>query len=275
MKLYLVSLVSYCAQALWFKKHSENSFSGVICPWVIAMSFCSGNLLANQKDFKRIADDYRGIAYRADGATNAAGEFVTFNRPKLVFATPGLNCSGFLLDFARKAFGQHLTIEAAKVDRLSDSGPGADWGQDWDFGRDLVLNITAGNSIYAVLPSSHKERLWKDGLPLRGFDIHNRDLLEEVIAGLNPGDLYFVVISKPWRKKIPYRLLHYHVGLLIPADGEVFFYHASKLSGTHGYAISNSKGLDRFQYQFRKSVYGVKTALVVGVRPYDQPVTQN
>ena len=57
-----------------------------------------------------LADQYLGIPYRSDGAIDARGRYVTFNNPDREFLDPGLNCSGFVVDFARKALGRTLPL---------------------------------------------------------------------------------------------------------------------------------------------------------------------
>lgn len=169
-----------------------------------------------------------------------------------------------MVAFARLALNAPYPLAEVVKDRLNDSGANAAWGEDWDFGRDLILNLTEGRKVYAVNPQGYNGKIWSDGLPLTGFSLHNQGMLDEVLSRLKAGQLYFVVVSKPWRKKKPYRLLHYHVGLFIPVDDAVYFYHSSKLSGTHGYIISSSQGRRRFQYQFKQSAFGDKKLLVLG-----------
>ena len=213
-----------------------------------------------------MADSYLNIPYRDDGAINLKGEWVRFASPQVDIASPGLNCSGFIVDFARSVFQRKISLLEASHDRLSDSGVGARLGQDWDFGRDLILNITQGREPLVVMPRGVKVKNWFDGLPLRGFNLHDEALVKDVLGQLESKMMYFVSISKPWRKKKGYRLIHYHVGVILVSDEGAFFYHTTRLSKTHKYNLRSKAGLAQFAYQFRPSQYGDKHMLVIGVK---------
>ena len=213
-----------------------------------------------------IADSYLNIPYRDDGAMNLKGEWVRFAAPQVAISSPGLNCSGFVVGFARGVFQIEISLEAATYDRLRDSGVGARLGHDWDFGRDLILNMTEGREPVVVMPKGIRVKNWSDGLPLRGFNLHDEALLKDVVGQLEPKMVYFVSISKPWRKKKGYRLIHYHVGVILVSDEGAFFYHTTRLSKTHKYNLKSKAGLAQFAYQFRPSQYGDKHMLVLGVK---------
>ena len=214
-----------------------------------------------------IVETFLGTPYRADGARTSDGHWVTFAEPRKAHETAGLNCSGFVVDYSRRLLDRNVSLKEAKRDRLGDSGPGAALGEDWDFGRDLILNVTEGRTREFILAdASGPEQKAKDGLPARGFNLHDDALLDLALARMETDHLYLASISKPWHKMKPYRLIHYHVGAFIKKrSGDVWFYHTTRLSNTHGMNVSQEKGRERFHYQFAPSEWGDKFILIVGV----------
>ncbi|MEJ2716140.1 MAG: hypothetical protein P8182_03240, partial [Deltaproteobacteria bacterium] len=127
----------------------------------LAFLLISGGLLARADDIfvpeylwkrhisaknsaKEIADTHLGIPYRDDGVLDSRGRFTTFNRPDEIYSTPGMNCSGLVLSVSRFLLNKNFTLTEASRDRQNNSGPGAAFGKDWDFGLDLILNLTDG-----------------------------------------------------------------------------------------------------------------------------------
>lgn len=87
-----------------------------------------------------------GTPYVDDAVTDAAGRTVTFRQPDQPLPAPGLNCSGFVVEAARRLLGFRGSPAVAARDRRGDSGPGAPAGPDWDFGYDLALNLSEGHA---------------------------------------------------------------------------------------------------------------------------------
>ena len=233
--------------------------------YIILSIFFADVSVASSDNLNDIASSYLKIPYREDGVLDTRGRYVTFRDQKRIYATPGLNCSGLLVDFSRRTLKKDITIAKAKYDRLGDSGPYAKKGEDWDFGRDLILNVSDGLPKHLVGP---KDDIAGDGLPRRGFNLHDKDLWPEVLSQLRSGYVYFASISKPWSKVKPYKLIHYHVGIIIKqSDKLIWFYHTTKLSHTHRYNLAYDKGMEQFHYQFARSKYGDKYILLVGVEP--------
>jgi hypothetical protein len=220
--------------------------------------------IASKTSPKDIADTHLGIRYRDDGALDAKGRFTTFNDPDKEYSTPGLNCSGLVLSVSRFLFDRNFTLAEAKRDREGNSGPGAPNGQDWDFGLDLILNLTDGVPRRILSPDGKEIPLDKiDGLAERGFDLHDTAAWSSVLGQMRPGRVYLGTISKPTRKK-GYKILHYHVVIMIPDDkGGVRLYHATRRSNVHGMNLNTRRGLRRLMSQFRGSRDGPKKILVV------------
>ena len=204
-----------------------------------------------------------GTPYRDDGARNRQGHWVTFRAPQKVLSGPGLNCSGFLVEVARRT-GRTVSLQQATADRENNSGPGAALGEDWDFGRDLILNLAG--QVRAVLHPKGRLPGWPAGHPAtaRGFNMHDAAAWQKVLPQIRQDRIYFASISKPWHRKKGYRLLHYHVAALLRDHrGEVWFYHTTRLNDTHRMNLSHPRGLTRLLYQFRKFRWGDRYILIV------------
>ncbi|MGL4667728.1 MAG: hypothetical protein ACRCWR_07340, partial [Saezia sp.] len=124
---------------------------------------------------------FRGLPYRVDGVLDEHARWTTWENQGQEFSSAGLNCSGFTMAVSRSIWGQTLSLEAAKYDRLNDSGPAAPMGQDWDFGLDLILNLT-DELPRRLIPDPYGNQsldssFW-DASDLRGIDIDSTSLPE-------------------------------------------------------------------------------------------------
>ncbi|MDR1489949.1 MAG: hypothetical protein LBS65_05620 [Desulfovibrio sp.] len=208
---------------------------------------------------------FLGIPYRQDGAVDENGFFTLFASPKRRFSSPGLNCSGLVLGISRSLLRKNLTLGEAARDRLGDSGPGAKRGEDWDFGWDLVLNISEGEPRALLLPGGlSADPAAGDGLSPRGIDIHKKGELEELCGRLHPGFFYLVSLSAEGRGP---GLAHYHVGLILPdAGGRVWLYQTTgkgKISGRRD--LCGATGRDAFRRSFANTGGKRKMMLVIEV----------
>lgn len=167
---------------------------------------------------------FAGVPYRADGALNEKGQFTLFADQKRIFATPGLNCSGLALAVSRFLLGRNISLDEARRDRLGDSGPGAAKGEDWDFGWDLILNISEGLERRFILPgnTSADPADCSAESPL-GWAVNDPALWRELPPRLKSGHLYLVSMTMQGRLK-GYGLQHYHVGLIhVDRTGRAWF----------------------------------------------------
>ena len=238
-----------------------------IC-WGSCLTLCSAWARPNISNYNgtsihTLARSYLNTPYQIDAATDIHGRYVTFSNPTQELPTPGLNCSGFVVDFARRALSKNLSLATVRYDRQNNSGSGAHLGEDWDFGRDLILNITEGFAREFVGPAG---QLSSDGYPDRGFSLHDKTIWRQVFRQLTPNKVYFVSISKPWYGKKPYSLLHYHVGVVLKESvSQVWLYHATQLSRVHRYNLASAEGMAQFDRQFAPSRFGNKHILLLGV----------
>ncbi|MCA1959217.1 MAG: hypothetical protein LDL33_00365 [Desulfomonile sp.] len=220
--------------------------------------------IVHKTDPAAIADTHLGIPYRDDGTLDEKGNFTTFSRPDVILPTPGLNCSGLVLSVSRFLFGRNFTLAEAVRDRQGNSGPGARLGQDWDFGLDLVLNITEGAHRKVIMPDGKDYPLDNaDGMTLRGFDFDDGSAWQQVLERMKPGRVYLGTISKPTRRP-GYKLMHYHVVLMIPEDNDkVWLYHATRRSSVHKMNLKTRQGMSRLMAQFRNQRGEEKRILIV------------
>jgi hypothetical protein len=210
-----------------------------------------------------ILDAFLKVPYRVDGAISEDGEFTLWANPDKVFSSPGLNCSGFLVAAARFLKGVNFSLQNAKKDILKDSGPGAEYGEDWDFGLDVLINLAGVKA--RLLPDSISEARSVDergrilGL---GVDIQS-PALEETIASLRPDKLYFFVISKPDRR-FAGGLSYYHNGLIFRgAEKQLWLYQATHRAGVHRIDLASDRGLARFRSYFPQVSRGERRILFV------------
>ncbi len=218
-----------------------------------------------------IANMHVGMPYRDDGTLDDKGRFTTFERPDKFFNTPGLNCSGLVLSVSRFIFDKNWTLEDASRDRLGYSGPDSDLGKDWDFGWNLIMNITQGTRRRVLMPDGKDHPIEQgNGLSLRGFDIHDESAWKRVLPMMRPGRVYLATISKSSRRQ-GYKVLHYHVALMLPDNnGSIWLYHATHLSKVHSMDIATREGLRRFLWEMRRTNNEPKYILIVESIPYSE-----
>jgi hypothetical protein len=220
--------------------------------------------IASKTDPIEIADTHLGIAYRDDGTLDSQGHFTAFDRPDRFFETPGLNCSGLVVSVSRFLFDKNWTLEEVTRDRLGNSGADSPLGKDWDFGWDLIFNLTEGKPRRIIMPEPGNYTVeGSDGITLRGFDLHDSAAWQKVLSQMKSGRMYLGSISRPAPER-GYRVLHYHVVLMLPdGKGGVWLYHATRRSHVHRMNVSTPQGMSRFMSQFKGSRGNAKKILIV------------
>ena len=214
-----------------------------------------------------VAEAFLGLPYRADGAVNAAGEYTLFADQTRRFNTPGLNCSGLTLELSRRLLGSDITLDEAIRDRLLDSGPDSPHGEDWDFGWDLIMNISEGFPRRFLLPDGGtRDPAGTDGFSPRGYDIHAEETRRELPARFVRDRLYLVSINVE-RDRKGYGLQHYHVGVVhVAADGRAWFYQTTSQSGkVNRRDLQSAQGWDSFAKSFANTGRHRKMMLVLEV----------
>lgn len=207
---------------------------------------------------------FLGLPYREDGAVNEGGEYTQFAARDRRFTTPGLNCSGFVLAASRYLVGRNISLDEAVRDRMNDSGPGAAHGQDWDFGWDLILNISEGLPRRLLLPGGKSLDPKDADASLRGYPIQAASTWRDLPPRLRPGRLYLVSLSMIGRSK-GYGLQHYHVGLIhVSPAGEAWFYQTTgRGGGVNRRNLNSPSGRASFKRAFADSGGQKKMMLVL------------
>jgi hypothetical protein len=220
--------------------------------------------IASKTGSIEIADTHMGIPYRDDGTLDSQGHFTTFDRSDRFFETPGLNCSGLVVSVSRFLFDKNWSLEEVTRDRQGNSGANSPLGKDWDFGWDLIFNLTEGKPRRIIMPEQGNYSIeGSDGVNLRGFDLHDSAAWQKVLPQMQAGRMYLGSISRPAPER-GYRVLHYHVVLMLPdGKGGVWLYHATRRSNVHRMNISTSQGMSRFMSQFGGSRSNAKKILIV------------
>ena len=216
---------------------------------------------------ERIAAAFLGIPYRFDGAVNEFGQYSMFADQSRIFPTPGLNCSGLVLVASRLLLGKNITLSEAIRDRLGDSGPGAPDGEDWDFGWDLIMNISEGFPREMLLPGGKvQDPASVTGCSPRGYDIHEPGTWEELPDRLLPGYLFLVSLNVEGHRK-GYGLQHYHVGFIhVDESGRAWFYQTTgKGAVSNRRDLKSPQGQASFKRAFANSGSKRKMMLVLAV----------
>lgn len=195
------------------------------------------------------------IPYRQDGTATDTGEYTVFASPQKRFATPGLNCSGFVVAACRVLF--HMDTAQATADRLGDSGSGSPYGADWDYGWDLVCNLSEGRHPRFLLPDGTSlDPASLNGITARGYDLHAPGQLDALLARMRSDHLYLVSFNKLDTKTaaVP---LHYHVALmLLDGDGQPLLYQTTT---QHAKSYVRNLASPRERLQFLKAFANTKS----------------
>ena len=202
---------------------------------------CRAGQMAEKQPAQPLSPEERlrpvlGIPYRDDGVQDLQGNYTLFARPEARFASSGLNCSGFVLAAARILLDSRLSPAEAGRDRLGDSGEDAVRGKDWDFGWDVILNISEGHPRRMLLPRDGTGAETMDpaestGAGPLGYPLTAPETWAELQDRVLPGHLYLLSFNKPAIQK-PYDLLHYHVGILLRgSSGELLLCQTTSQSG--------------------------------------------
>lgn len=214
------------------------------------------------------ASAFLGIPYRDDGALDESGRYTTFSNPERTSSEPGLNCSGLVLALSRALLGCRQTLAEAGVDRRGDSGAVSPLGQDWDYGWDLILNLSDGFVRNALLPGGAvavPEAMEEGEGP--GFLLGSAAAWQSILPRLKPGRVYLGSMNRPGGYA-PYRLLHHHVVVLLPdGEGRCWLYQATARDGVHRLDLRTAAGLRRLQEQFPDRSEGPERILILEVAP--------
>jgi hypothetical protein len=210
-------------------------------------------------DLTLAVSELLGIAYVDDAALDEKGRWTFFARPETTAKTPGLNCSGLVVAAAQRLLGKRISLVEATRDRLGDSGDGAPLGKDWDFGWDLVMNLSDGLPRRALLPEGELDLAGASGASARGFSLDDERGWKKVLARLACSRVYLASISREGQ-----RLSHFHVAFLLKdPQGRSWFYQTLPKGRSHRLELSSTRGFERMQAMFGKGL----RVLVLEVEP--------
>ena len=200
------------------------------------------------------------VPYVNDEVRDETGRWTFFEHPETTAPGPGLNCSGFVVTAARQLLGRSPTLAEATRDRLGDSGDDAPFGKDWDFGFDLVLNLSEGLPRVALVPQGDQPLEGLDGQALRGFPIDDAAAWKKIFPRLREGRVYLASLSRHLGKK----LQHHHVAVLLrDAKGRVWFYQTLPKGRSHRLELTSPQGFARLQQMFGAGIQ----ILLIEVQP--------
>ena len=209
---------------------------------------------------------FRGFPYRIDGALDENGRWTTWADQNKEFTSAGLNCSGLTTAISRSIWGQTPPLSTLMHDRLDDSGPEAPMGEDWDFGIDLILNLTE-DLPRRLIPNPYENKnvdsaLW-NALDLRGVDVNSPDF-PKMLAEIQPENIYYFVISKP-DGRFKGGISFYHVGLILKEDTNIWMYHATAKGGVYRVNLAGDQGLAWFRRYYGASSKGPRYIQLIEV----------
>ncbi|MDR1109279.1 MAG: hypothetical protein LBP92_00935 [Deltaproteobacteria bacterium] len=204
---------------------------------------------------------FMGIPYRSDGVVSDDGLWTTWNKPGQTLRSPGFNCSGYLLEAVRHLSGLDISLAQAALDRDGDSGLLSEMGPDWDYGLDIILNLSGAN-LDGLLPTAPAGTDQLQETPPRkylaneagrpegmGLDI-NGPGFPELLSSLEPDSIYLLAISKPDRR-FKGGLSYYHVGLIHADDqGNIWIYQCTARAGVHRLNLNNPQGIATIRRYF-------------------------
>lgn len=226
--------------------------------YLILMAFLQTSIFANDLQVE-LLEPFLGIKYRVDGTTDKNENYTTFSDPTKRYKKAGLNCSGFVHTASKQLLGKSFAIDDVTKDTNKNSSKNAPLGEDWDFGRDLILNI-ASNYSHSFINDE-----WIDADSTSSDGIRTDDLRgwKELFKRINKDDIYLVVFSKPVSKP-PYKVLYYHVGIIIKDNnGNVWLYHSTPIQGVHRVWLNYDEKMTPFQKEFKKNPAYDKRVLVL------------
>lgn len=195
--------------------------------------------------------DLMGIPYVNDEVLDESGRWTFFAKPETVADSPGLNCSGFVYAAAQRLLHKKLTVAEAKRDRLGDSGPGSKLGEDWDFGWDLLMNLSEGLERRILLPEGPKPAGLDVASTEKGFVADDAAAWKKVLPQVKAGRLYLASIIRHKHG----RLEHGHVAFLVRDEaGRVWLYQTLPHGKSHRLNLTSEGGLRRLGGMFGKGV---------------------
>ncbi len=205
----------------------------------------------------KLLEPLLGIKYRVDGVTNIKEEYTVFEKPSITYKKAGFNCSGFVLAGARQLLGKSITIKEAIKDINFNSDENSSLGKDWDFGRDLILNI-AKPFKYRFL---NYDDIDINSSSSDGIRLNDHVAWSDMFQQMKKSNIYLTTFSKRDKKD---RILYYHVGIIIKDDNSnIWLYHSTPKSGVHRVWLDFDKNMTPFKKEYPAVSSSNKKALIL------------
>ncbi len=187
-----------------------------------------------------------GTPYVDDAVTDALGRTVTFRQPDRSLPAPGLNCSGFVVEAARRLLSFRGSPAEAARDRQGDSGPGAPAGPDWDFGYDLALNLSEGHARRWMTATGPRDAA-VEAPRLEGWPVRDAAAWGRTIAALDRRVVALAAFFRP----APGGRRYHHVGLVQKdGAGRAWFYQTLPKGRVHRLDLASEEGFTRLCAMF-------------------------
>jgi hypothetical protein len=213
--------------------------------WILA-GLATAAALAQAPDPAARLRPLLGTPYVEDAVTDAAGRTVTFRQPDRPLSAPGLNCSGFVVEAARRLLGFRGSPAEAARDRRGDSGPGAPGGQDWDFGYDLALNLSEDQARRWLTAAGPRDAA-VEAPQLEGWPVRDPEAWGRATASFDRRAVALAVFLRPG----PGGRRFHHVGLVQKdGAGRAWFYQTLPKGRVHRLDLASAEGFARLCAMF-------------------------
>lgn len=201
------------------------------------------------------------IKYRKDGVSNADEQYTLFKNQSKIFKRAGLNCSGFVVAASRQLLGKSIIINDTIKDINQNSGINSKMGEDWDFGRDLILNIASKyNHKFINNEEIDINSLTSDGVKTQDVKGWNR-----IFKKIKKENIYLVAFSKPVKNQT-YKFLYYHVGVIVKDNNKnVWLYHSTPKLGVHRTWLDYDKKMSPFNKEYKKNPNYDKKVIILEI----------
>ena len=206
---------------------------------------------APSSDVPEALRELMGLPYADDEVLDESGRWTYFAKPDAVAESPGLNCSGFVYAAAQRLLNRRLAIAEAKRDRLGDSGPGSKYGEDWDFGWDLLMNLSEGLERRIVEPEGPKKVEPDAARTEKGFVADDAAAWKKLLPQIKAGKLYLASIIRHKHGRLEYG----HVAFLLrDGAGSAWLYQTLPHGKSHRLDLTSEGGLNRLKGMFGSGV---------------------
>lgn len=217
---------------------------------------------ANSNDLHvKLLEPLLDIKYRKDGTTNMEEQYTLFADQSKRYKKAGLNCSGFVFTAIKRLFGESIPIDSVLKDINQNSGKNSPLGEDWDFGRDLILNIA----------HKYKHRFLNEGeidtssSTSDGVKTNDVEGWKKIFKQIKKDNIYLATFSKPVKIK-NYKVLYYHVGIIIKDNNKnIWLYHSTPIDGVHRTWLDYDKNMTPFNKEYKKHPDYDKRVLILEI----------